>query len=131
VLREDVRDEEDALLPELQQRVTRGQLRRLGLAWEVVRRVAPTRAHPVVARRPPGNVVAALPLSVVDRVRDLVDTMLQRGPETLRPALGATSRGLTSVAHRLERLHLMRRGEDPSTAAGWRLGGGIGGSPAR
>jgi hypothetical protein len=52
VLREDVRDEEDQLLPELQQSVTGKQLRRLGLAWEVMRRIAPTRAHPVVAHVP-------------------------------------------------------------------------------
>ena len=116
VLREDVRDEEDQLLPELQELVTRQELRRLGVAWEVVRRIAPTRAHPVVARRPPGNVVAAVPLSVVDRVRDLVDTLLQRGPATLGPALETTSRGLTVAAHRLEHLAVMRRGEDPSTA---------------
>jgi len=116
VLREDVRDEEDQLLPELQQLVTRTRLRRLGVAWELMRRIAPTRAHPVVARRPPGNVVAALPLSVLDRARDLVDTMLQRGPGAIGPALEATSRGLTVAAHRLERLPPMRRGEDLSTA---------------
>ena len=55
VLREDVRDEEDELLPRLQARASLGQLRRLGVAWQVVRSVAPTRPHPVVARRPPGN----------------------------------------------------------------------------
>ena len=118
VLREDVRDEEDRLLPELQQLVTRRELRRLGLAWEVVRRIAPTRAHPVVSRRPPGNVVAALPLSVLDRVRDLVDAVLQQGPEALRPALVTTSRGLTVASDRLEHLRAMRRGEDPSTSRG-------------
>jgi len=55
VLREDVRDEEDVLLPRLQDRLSRRRLQILGLAWEVVRRIAPTRAHPMVARRPPGN----------------------------------------------------------------------------
>ena len=67
VLREDVRDEEDVLLPRLQDRLSRRRLQVLGLAWEVVRRLAPTRAHPVVARRPPGNVIAAVPLAVLDR----------------------------------------------------------------
>src|SRR5688572_24525844 len=80
VLREDVRDEEDVLFPRLQEAVDRKRLRRLGVAWELVRRTAPTRAHPVVARRPPGNVLAAAPLSVIDRVRDVVDLAARRAP---------------------------------------------------
>jgi hemerythrin superfamily protein len=116
VLREDVRDEEDRLLPELQEVASAAQLRRLGLAWELVRRIAPTRAHPVVARRPPGNVVAALPLALLDRARDAVDLMIQHGPATLTPALPWTSRRLSQVAHWLEHLPLMRTGEQPTTA---------------
>ncbi|GEO96694.1 hemerythrin domain-containing protein [Kocuria turfanensis] len=115
VLREDVRDEEDELLPRLQQLLRPGQLRGLGLAWEVVRRTAPTRAHPVVARRPPGNVIAALPLSVLDRLRDLVDAAVLRGPGRGAPALRSVSTGLAALAHRIEGLPVMRRGEDPST----------------
>ena len=65
VLREDVRDEEDALLPGLQAKLTVRQLRQLGVVWEAVRRTAPTRPHPVVSRRPPGNALAALPLTVL------------------------------------------------------------------
>jgi hemerythrin superfamily protein len=72
VLRQDVRDEEDQLLPRLQESVSITKLRRLGLAWEPVRRLAPTRAHPIVSRRPPGNVLAAVPLSVIDRSRDAI-----------------------------------------------------------
>jgi hemerythrin superfamily protein len=115
VLREDVRDEEDVLFPRLQSRVGRTELRRLGLLWEVVRRTAPTRAHPIVARRPPGNVVAALPLSVLDRLRDLADVVAYRGPSRLAPAAGGASGALARAAHAVERLPIMRRGEDPST----------------
>ncbi len=115
VLREDVRDEEDELLPRLQSRVDRRELRRLGLLWEVVRRVAPTRAHPIVARRPPGNIVAALPLAVLDRLRDLSDLLAHRGPARVAPAAGAAGRKLATAAHAVERLPIMRRGEDPST----------------
>jgi hemerythrin superfamily protein len=118
VLREDVRDEEDQLLPRLQQLASRAQLRWLGLAWELVRRTAPTRAHPVVARRPPGNVVAALPLALLDRTRDGVDLLAQHGPAALTPALHGTSSRLTRLAHRLERLRPVRAGEDPSTTRG-------------
>ncbi|MCW2525509.1 MAG: hypothetical protein JWM76_369, partial [Pseudonocardiales bacterium] len=59
LLRQDVRDEEDRLLPLLQESLQPAQLRRVGLRWEVVRRTAPTRPHAVVSRRPPGNVLAA------------------------------------------------------------------------
>ena len=116
VLRADARDEEDVLLPRLQERAGSTRLRALGLAWEAVRQVAPTRAHPVVARRPPGNVLAALPLSLIDRLRDAVDAAQQRGPVRGSTALAATSRGLTWLAHRVEQLPPLTRGEDPSTA---------------
>jgi len=115
VLGADVRDEEDELLPRLQDAVGVRRLRGLGAAWELVRRVAPTRPHPVVARRPPGNVLAALPLSLVDRVRDGVDVALQRGPDRWASPLRSVSEILTRLAHRIEHLPGLRRGEDPST----------------
>jgi hypothetical protein len=46
VLREDVRDEEDVLLPRLQEKLSIRELRPLGLQWVVVRRISPTRPHP-------------------------------------------------------------------------------------
>ncbi|MFI8299121.1 hemerythrin domain-containing protein [Streptomyces sp. JHA19] len=67
---EDIRDEEDLLLPRLQEAVDTAAQRRLGAAWEAVRRTAPTHPHPVIPRRPPGNAVAGVPLSVDDRTRD-------------------------------------------------------------
>jgi hypothetical protein len=114
VLREDVRDEEDALLPRLQERVSRRQLGYLGACWEIVRRVAPTRAHPVVARRPPGNAVSAIPLSVIDRARDAVDALIERG--TAAERLGPVSERLRQVAHWIEHLPPLTRGEHPSTS---------------
>ena len=115
VLREDVRDEEDELFPRLQTRVSVAHLRLLGLAWEVVRRLAPTRAHPIVARRPPGNVVAALPLSVLDRTRDRLDMVIHKGTGQLDASLRSSSAALTRAAHAVEHLPIMQRGEDPST----------------
>lgn len=112
VLNEDVRDEEDLLLPRLQEAVDPARLRRLGVAWEVVRRVAPTRAHPIVSRRPPGNVLAAIPLAVLDRIRDGVDFVRQHEPARGGPLLTAASRRLARVAQRTERLRLLRRGEE-------------------
>lgn len=117
VLREDVRDEEDQLFPRLQERVSTRELRLLGVAWEVVRRVAPTRAHPIVARRPPGNVIAALPLSALDRARDRLD---RRRLVASRPSrvMGAASGFLARASHAVEHLPMMRIGEDASTARG-------------
>lgn len=70
VLVRDVRDEEASLFSLRAQTTSKGRLVTLGLAWGAVRRIAPTRPHPVVSRRPPGNVLVALPLPVLDRTGD-------------------------------------------------------------
>jgi hypothetical protein len=114
VLRSDVRNEEDVLLPLLEAALTPNQVTRLAIAWEVARQVSPTRAHPVVARRPPGNVIAALPLSLVDRTRDRIDRALFTTTDK-RPILESARGTLTRAAHRLERMRFMTVGEDPST----------------
>ncbi len=116
VLREDVRDEEDELFPRLQERVPVSRLRLLGIAWEVVSRIAPTRAHPIVARRPPGNVIAALPLSILDRSRDRLDALrLHGGAGPADEVLHSATAALTRAAHAVEHHPAMRRGEDAST----------------
>jgi hemerythrin superfamily protein len=114
VLREDVRDEEDVLLPRLQDAVGVTRLRALGVAWEAVRRTAPTRPHPVVSRRPPGNAVAALPLTVLDRTRDVLDATALRSPRLHGPASRASG-GLAAVAGRVEQVGVLRRGDRPPT----------------
>ncbi|MGY1669611.1 hemerythrin domain-containing protein [Geodermatophilus sp. SYSU D00710] len=116
VLREDVRDEEDLLFPRLQERLDPAELRRLGRRWELVRRVSPTRPHPTVSRRPPGNALSGLPLSLVDRTRDTVDAVVRRVPAPLAPAGAAVSRGLAVVAAVIERTPPARRGDGPPTA---------------
>jgi hypothetical protein len=114
MLRRDVRDEEDVLLPRLQEVADIKALRWLGVAWEIVRRMAPTRPHPIVARRPPGNALAAIPLSVIDRSRDRLDSAARRLP-TVDRALAASSGLLGAGARRVERLGIMRHGERPET----------------
>jgi hemerythrin superfamily protein len=116
VLKEDVRDEEDVMFPRLQEALDAKALRRLGLQWEVARRVSPTRPHPTVSRRPPGNAVSGLPLSLLDRSRDLVDAGVQHAPAQLAPAGQAVSRGLAAVAGWVERVPLARRGDQPPTS---------------
>lgn len=114
VLRQDVRDEEDELLPRLQDALDERRLRVLGLAWEAVRRTAPTRPHPVVSRRPPGNVLAALPLTVLDRGRDVLDTGARRSSRLQGP-LARGSQAMAGLAGRVERAGPLRWGEDSST----------------
>ena len=111
----DVREEEDELLPRLRAALDDHDLRRLGRSWELVRRTAPTRAHPVVSRRPPGQTLSALPLTVLDRSRDQLDRLARRAPEPVASGSRAASRTLGAVASGVERLPLFTRGEDPST----------------
>jgi hemerythrin superfamily protein len=115
VLREDVRDEEDVLFPRLQERLSAEELRGLGRRWELMRRISPTRAHPTVSRRLPGNALSGLPLSVLDRGRDLVDVGARRVP-ALAPAGRAVSQGLAAVAGLVERMPLARAGDRPPTS---------------
>ncbi len=70
LIRQDIRDEEDELLPRLRAAFGDRRLRSIGAAWEAVRATAPTRPHPGVPRRPPGNALRGVPLSVFDRLRD-------------------------------------------------------------
>jgi hemerythrin superfamily protein len=116
VLREDVRDEEDVLLPRLQEALPPDELRRLGLQWELVRRISPTRPHPTVSRRPPGNALSALPLSLLDRTRDLVDAGARRAPDGLAPAARVASAGLAAAAGLVERIPAARRGDRAPTS---------------
>jgi hemerythrin superfamily protein len=116
VLREDVRDEEDVLFPRLQEALDPAELRRLGWQWEVARRVSPTRPHPTVSRRPPGNALSGLPLTVLDRTRDLVDAGVRRAPAQLAPAGRALSRGLAGLAGLVERIPASRAGDHPPTS---------------
>lgn len=114
VLREDVRDEEDELLPRLQDALGPRRLQLLGVAWEAVRRTAPTRPHPVVARRPPGNALSAVPLTVLDRSRDWLEAGGRRLPHLHRPVSRASDR-LAAVAGWVEHAPPLHRGEHPST----------------
>jgi hemerythrin superfamily protein len=116
VLREDVRDEEDVLFPRLQEAVSQDELRRLGRRWELMRRLSPTRPHPTVSRRPPGNALSGLPLSILDRTRDAVDAGVRRAPAQLAPAGVALSKSLASLAGLVERVPLSRTGDKPPTS---------------
>ncbi|MEU6885984.1 hemerythrin domain-containing protein [Streptomyces viridosporus] len=99
LVREDIRDEEDVLLPRLRAALDDRQLRRVGAAWEAVRMAAPTHPHPAVSRRPPGNALAGVPLSGFDRLRDLVavDSPSGRRAALALGALAATGAVIVGV----------------------------------
>jgi hypothetical protein len=73
LLRADAREEEDQLLTALAGATDERHLRSIGATWAVARITAPNRPHPGVSRRPPGNVLAGLPLAIYDRVRKLFE----------------------------------------------------------
>jgi len=116
LLDHDVREEEDELLPRLRAGLDDRELRRLGLVWGLVRRTSPTRAHPIVSRRPPGQTLSALPLTVLDRSRDNLDRLTRAAPAPVARGSRATSQALGTVAGLVERLPPFRQGEHPSTA---------------
>jgi hemerythrin superfamily protein len=116
VLDHDVRTEEDELLPRLQQVLSPRQLRSLGLQWEMVRRISPTRPHPVVSRRPPGQTLSALPLTLLDRSRDRLQQLDELTHHRLARTLSTLDRILAAAAGRVERLPVIQRGERPETS---------------
>lgn len=121
-LRLDIREEEDILLPRLRQGVGDRRLRRLGAAWALVRHTAPTRPHVAVSRRPPGNVIAAVPLSVLDRSRDRLDRVARARTGRVRAGAETASRALATAAGAIERFRPVQVGERPRTRPGrWRV----------
>jgi hemerythrin superfamily protein len=116
VLDEDVRTEEDELLPRLQEVLGGRQLRLLGRQWELLRRTSPTRPHPVVSRRPPGQTLSALPLTVLDRTRDRIQQLDELTRGRFGSPLAAADRLLAGAAGAVERLPVVRRGERPETS---------------
>ena len=97
LIRDDARNEEDVLLPQLQQVLTEDGLRALGDAWEVARRTSPTRPHPKISRRPPGNVLTGPFLAVSDRIKDAIDSA-GGSRQVLRSAGVGAVAGLAGVA---------------------------------
>ena len=116
VLDHDVRTEEDELLPRMQELHGPRRLRLIGWQWELVRRIAPTRPHPVVSRRPPGQVLSALPLTVLDRARDLLQRLDEISHGRFTAPISTADRFLATTAGALERIPVLQRGERSETS---------------
>ncbi|RJK98102.1 hemerythrin domain-containing protein [Vallicoccus soli] len=99
LISDDARNEEDALLPRLQQVASEDELRAIGAAWEAARTASPTRPHPGIPRRPPGNALAGVALAASDRVEDLLEGSSRRqGTGLLGSALAGVVAGAAGVA---------------------------------
>jgi hypothetical protein len=108
--------EEDELLPRLQQLLTPRELRLLGFQWELVRRVSPTRPHPLVSRRPPGQALSALPLTLLDRARDLLQRLEEITRCRFTVPLSTADRYLAAASEAVERIPVLQRGERSETS---------------
>ncbi|TNM69196.1 hemerythrin domain-containing protein [Streptomyces sp. NP160] len=98
VIRHDAHDEEDDLLPRLQQVADDAELQAIGAAWEAARTASPTRPHPKVSRRPPWNALAALGLAASDRVKDAVDAVAPVGTGRRTVVVGLLAGALGAAA---------------------------------
>jgi hemerythrin superfamily protein len=116
VLDHDVRSEEDELLPRMQELLSPRRLRLIGWQWELVRRISPTRAHPVVSRRPPGQALSALPLTVLDRARDLLQKLDEVTRCRFTAPVSVADRLLATAAGAVERTPMLQWGERPETS---------------
>ena len=92
------------------------ELRRVGRQWELVRRISPTRPHPVVSRRPPGQVLSALPLTVLDRARDLLQKLDEVTHCRFTAPVSTADRLLATAAGAVERIPVLQWGERPETS---------------
>jgi hypothetical protein len=50
----------------------------MGDAMRMAKRVAPTHPHPNAPSTPPGNIVAGLAVSVIDKIRDVARDAVRR-----------------------------------------------------
>ena len=93
-VRHHVKEEERELLPRLEKSMSAPDLKRLGAAIETLKKVAPTRPHPAAPDTPPGNFVAGAMSSIVDRSKDALRDLADRGEARAR---GASRRGRGAV----------------------------------
>lgn len=83
-VRHHVEEEEEELLPRLAKALSPQDRRELGDALATLKKAAPTRPHPGAPDTPPGNFVAGVMSALLDRGRDAVRGLAERGRERTR-----------------------------------------------
>jgi hemerythrin superfamily protein len=71
-VRHHVKEEEQDLFPKVRKAIARTDLVDLAGKMEVARKSVSDRPHPTMPDEPPGNLVAGLSISIVDRAMDIV-----------------------------------------------------------
>ncbi len=106
-VRSHVQEEERELLPALRRALSAGDLRDLGGSLAQAKKIAPTRPHPAAPDEPPGNLVAGVAASALDRSRDAVsrgvERAIERGRGVVGEALRRGERAAQRARHRLSR----------------------------
>ena len=69
----------------------------------------------MVSRRPPGQTLSALPLTVLDRTRDRLQQLDEVTRWRFTAAVSAADRLLADTAGAVERMPVLRWGERPQT----------------
>jgi hypothetical protein len=70
----------------------------------------------VVSRRPPGQTLSALPLTVIDRTRDNLQRLDELTGHRFSARLTPLDRALAAAAGAVEQLPIMQRGERRQTS---------------
>jgi hemerythrin superfamily protein len=78
-VRHHIQAQETGLLPKLRAACDEADLRELGLKFEQGKKIAPTRPHPAVPDRPPGNMIVGAGMGLIDRVRDAMTGRNKKG----------------------------------------------------
>lgn len=67
-----IKEEEGEAFPKFRQSVSQGELDKLGVIVEGLKKIVPTHPHPMAPDHPPFNALLAPGVALVDRVRDLL-----------------------------------------------------------
>ena len=78
-VRHHVKEEEQDLFPKVTKKIDKRGLEALGKAMETAKKIVPSRPHPRAPDTPPGNVIAGLGASMLDKAKDLVQGVAKRG----------------------------------------------------
>jgi hemerythrin superfamily protein len=99
-----VEEEESDLFPAIQKKLGKQVLDQLGIALAAAKKLAPTRPHPNAPDEPPGNILAALPAALVDRLRDFIARPAKSASKKPAPPPVSRARRSMSVGATMQRI---------------------------